>query len=194
MPGKACPGPSSGAGRRSDEGAVARPGVCNETGRNSEPGANPAETLATHNSTHLRDTTLGRTAAGLREEMMVDRAIGDIYRCPYCDALRAKGDSYCRGCGRRFSDEDVQQMEAKKQSTVGATPWNLRDSYRCQRCAKFVSINDTYCRGCGARFDEKEVERMKASVRELAEHNTPALLGLMVFVLVVILVSIGIVR
>ncbi len=38
--------------------AVARAGVCNETGRNSEPGANPAETLATHYSTQSRDTTL----------------------------------------------------------------------------------------------------------------------------------------
>ncbi len=37
---------------------ITRPGVCNETGRNSEPGANPAETPATHHPTHLRDTTL----------------------------------------------------------------------------------------------------------------------------------------
>ncbi len=41
--------------------AVARPGVCNETGRNSEPGANPAETLATRNPTHSRDTTLAQS-------------------------------------------------------------------------------------------------------------------------------------
>ncbi len=104
MPGKACPGPSSGAGRRSDEGAVARPGVCNETGRNSEPGANPAETLATHNSTHLRDTTLA-PKSGKRPAFSKGTRRG---RAPlFASRCRAGCSSGGKPVGRRHSGHQL---------------------------------------------------------------------------------------
>ncbi len=56
---------------------VARLGVCNETGRNSEPEANPAETLATHNSTHLRDTTLAAF-----HSLIQRLPVRNVHECP----------------------------------------------------------------------------------------------------------------
>ena len=85
-------------------------------------------------------------------------------------------------------------MEKKKRSPVGALPWNTRDRYRCIHCAEFVSMADRYCRGCGDQIDDAERQLMKLKIAELAKRNTPALIGLAGFVLLVILVAIQIVR
>jgi hypothetical protein len=61
-------------------------------------------------------------------------------------------------------------------------------------CLEFISIEDQYCRQCGDFIDAKEKNIMKANLRELAQHNTPALLGLTGFVVLIVLFSIAVVK
>ena len=119
------------------------------------------------------------------------RTLHDIYRCPHCAALAAHGNSFCRGCGIRFADKDVETMKKDVRSAVWASPWNTRDRFHCVKCSEFVAISDRYCRRCGTEFDKEKVKKMKAKIRELASRNMPSVIGLVIFVLVVILASIG---
>ena len=121
------------------------------------------------------------------------RTLYDIYRCPYCKAIAARGNYYCRGCGVRFTQDDVKKMERDIRSPVGALPWNTRDRFRCLQCKEFVSIQDKYCRSCGDEFDAKEKNLMRLKLAELAKRNTPALIGLTIFVIFVIWISIQVV-
>ena len=124
---------------------------------------------------------------------MQPRTLNDIYRCPNCGSIAARGNSYCRGCGLKFSKNDIEVMEDNIRSPIGALPWNTRDRFRCVHCSGFVSITDKYCRGCGDRIENHERQLMRLRLSELAKQNTPALIGLGIFVLIVILVSIKIV-
>lgn len=81
-------------------------------------------------------------------------------------------------------------MEQNIYSPVGAIPWNTRDRYKCIHCAQHVSIKDNFCRKCGDEYDENEVHIMKLRMAELAKKNTPALIGLGLFVILVICFSI----
>ncbi len=94
----------------------------------------------------------------------------------------------------RFSQDDIGYMEDNIHSPIGALPWNTRDRYRCVHCDKFVAISDEYCRGCGDEIEDHERQLMHIRLSELARQNTPALIGLGIFVLLVIVVSIQIVR
>ena len=85
-------------------------------------------------------------------------------------------------------------MEKNIRSPVGALPWNTRDRYRCVHCAEFVAISDKYCRGCGDEIEDHERQLMSLRLSELAKKNTPALIGLGVFVLLVIWLCIQMVR
>lgn len=125
---------------------------------------------------------------------MAIRTLNDIYRCPHCDSIAARGDTHCRQCGKKFSNNDIEIMEGNIHSPIGAIPWNTRDRYRCVHCEKFVAISDNYCRGCGDEIEDHEKQLMHLRLSELAKENTPALIGLSIFVLLVILVSIEIVR
>ena len=125
---------------------------------------------------------------------MEPRTLHDIYSCPYCSYIAARGNYYCRGCGVRFNKNDIEIMEDNIRSPVGALPWNTRDRFRCVHCTSFVAISDKYCRGCGDEIEDHERQLMRLKIAELAKQNTPALIGLGVFVLLVIWVSIIIVR
>ena len=125
---------------------------------------------------------------------MEPRTLYDIYRCPHCDSIAARGDYHCRGCGIRYSRNDIEIMEDNIHSPIGALPWNTRDRYRCVHCGKFVAISDKYCRGCGDEIEDHERQLMQLKLSELAKHNTPALIGLGIFIILVIAVSIGLVR
>jgi len=120
--------------------------------------------------------------------------LADIYRCPHCSSKAAHGDSHCRGCGVNFSKNDIEVMASNIHSTMGALPWNTRDRYRCVHCEKYIAITDKFCRGCGDEIEDHEKQLMRLRLSELAKQNTPALIGLAVFVLVVIAVCIKIVR
>ena len=122
------------------------------------------------------------------------RTLQDIYRCPHCDSIAARGDQHCRGCGVRFSENEIEIMEDNIHSPIGGLPWNTRDRYRCVHCDKFIAISDKYCRGCGDEIEDHERQLMRLKLSELAKQNTPALIGLGIFVLLVIVVSIGMVR
>ena len=121
-------------------------------------------------------------------------SLQDIYRCPECDALSAHGNQHCRGCGIKFTLNHIRVMEANIKIPLAASPINMRDRYRCIHCLEFISIQDQYCRQCGDFIDSNEKNIMKANLRELAQQNTPALLGLMGFVILVILFSIALVK
>ena len=118
------------------------------------------------------------------------RTLHDIYRCPHCSFIAAHGNSYCRGCGVKFTKNDIAIMEDNIRSPIGAIPWNIRDRYRCVHCTEFVSISDNYCRGCGDEIENHEKQLMCLRLSELAKQNTPALIGLGIFVLLVIFTSI----
>lgn len=122
------------------------------------------------------------------------RTLNDIYRCPHCHSVAAHGDSYCRGCGVRFSEADTETMKGNIYSPIGALPWNTRDRYRCVHCDKFVALSDNYCRGCGDEIEDHERQLMRIRLSELARKNTPSLIGLAVFVLLIVLFSIVMVR
>jgi predicted amidophosphoribosyltransferase len=122
------------------------------------------------------------------------RTLNDIYRCPYCGSIAARGDSHCRGCGVRFKKADIETMENNIKSPVGAIPWNTRDRFRCVHCDMFVAISDNYCRGCGDEIEDHERQLMHLRLSELAKQNSPALIGLAIFVLLVIYVLIQVVR
>jgi uncharacterized membrane protein YvbJ len=81
-------------------------------------------------------------------------------------------------------------MENNIHSALGAIPWNTRDRYRCIHCTTFVAISDKFCRGCGDEIDNKEKQLMKLNLEELARQNIPALIGLSIFVLAIITLSI----
>jgi len=125
---------------------------------------------------------------------MYSRTLHDIYRCPHCDSIAADADSHCRGCGVRFSDSDIALMKNNMHPTIVALPWNTRDRFRCVHCQKFIAIKDNYCRGCGDEIEDHERQLMRVKLSELAKQNTPALIGLGVFVLLVILFSIASVK
>lgn len=125
---------------------------------------------------------------------MGSRTIHDIYHCPHCDSIAARGDYHCRGCGVRFSKNDINIMEDNICSSIGALPWNTRDRYRCVHCDKFIAISDMYCRGCGDEIEDHERQLMHLNLSELARQNMPALIGLGIFVLFIIVVSIVMVR
>ena len=118
------------------------------------------------------------------------RTLHDVYRCPHCASIAAHGNSYCRGCGVRFSDGDIKEMKNNKKATIGALPWNIRDRFRCVRCSEFISIKDKYCRACGVFFDAEKTNLMKKALNDLGAQNTPAKIGFAVFVIVVIVLSI----
>lgn len=122
------------------------------------------------------------------------RTLHDIYRCPHCGFIAARGDYHCRSCGMRFSEKDIDVMENNIRTSIGATPWNVRDRYRCVHCSRFVSIQDRYCRGCGDEIEDHERKLMRLRLSELAEQNKYSLIGLGVFILLVIWVLIKIVR
>jgi len=121
------------------------------------------------------------------------RTLHDIYRCPHCSSIAAHGDNHCRGCGVKFSTNDIEVMKDNVRSPIGALPWNTRDRYRCVHCDKFVAIIDKYCRGCGDEIEDHERQLMRLKLSELAKQNTPSLIGLGVFVLLVIAFSIAMV-
>ena len=125
---------------------------------------------------------------------MEPRTLHDIYRCPHCVSIAARGDYHCRGCGVKFSKNDIEIMEDNIYSPIGALPWNTRDRFRCVHCEKPVAISDRYCRGCGDEIEDHERQLMHLRLSELAKQNTPALIGLSIFVLLVILISIAMVR
>ena len=125
---------------------------------------------------------------------MEPRTLHDIYRCPHCGSIAARGDYHCRGCGVKFNKSDVEIMEDNIHSPIGALPWNTRDRYRCVHCEKILAISDRYCRGCGDEIEDHERQLMHLRLSELAKQNTPALIGLGVFVLLAIMVSIAMVR
>lgn len=120
---------------------------------------------------------------------MESRTLNDIYRCPHCDSIAARSNNFCRGCGVKFSKKDMHIMQGNVRSAFGALPWNTRDRYRCVHCAEFVALSDNYCRGCGDEIENHERQLMRLKLSELAKQNTPALIGLGVFVLFVIGVS-----
>ncbi len=121
---------------------------------------------------------------------MEARTLYDIYRCPHCGAIAAHGNAYCRGCGVRFTSDDVEIMEKNIRSPMWAMPWNTRDRYRCVHCEEFVAIADRYCRGCGDEIEDHERQLMRLRLSELARRNTPALIGLGVTVLLLIAASV----
>lgn len=116
------------------------------------------------------------------------RTLADIYSCPGCSGIVAEGNSFCRGCGRRFSVSEMKSMREKPKSVVGGSPWNIRDVYRCVHCLEFICIDDTYCRGCGDHICNKEKQLMRANFKEVARNNYPSLILCMGFVLMVIAV------
>ena len=122
------------------------------------------------------------------------RTLYDIYRCPHCSSIAARGDVYCRGCGVKFSKNDVQVMEDNIHTTIGAILWNTRDRYQCVHCTRFVAISDNYCRGCGDEIEDHEKQLMRLRLSELAKQNIPALIGLGAFVLIVIWLSVLMVK
>jgi predicted amidophosphoribosyltransferase len=125
---------------------------------------------------------------------MKQRTLQDVYRCPHCGAIAARGNCYCRGCGVQFSREDVAVMEDNLHSPIGALPWNTRDRFRCVHCQEFVAIYDSYCRGCGDEIEDHERQLMRLKLSELAKQNTPALIGLGVVVLLIVWAAILLVR
>jgi uncharacterized membrane protein YvbJ len=125
---------------------------------------------------------------------MEPRTLNDIYRCPHCGSIAARGDNHCRGCGVKFNVNDIEIMEGNIRSPIGALPWNTRDRYRCVHCDKFVAISDKYCRGCGDEIEDHEKQLMQIRLSELAKKNIPALIGLGVFVLLVIAICIVMVK
>lgn len=88
-----------------------------------------------------------------------------------------------------FSKGDIDTMEGSTHSPIGALPWNTRDRYRCVHCERFVAITDAYCRGCGDEIEDHERQLMRLRISELASQNIPALIGLGLFVLLVIMIS-----
>ena len=120
---------------------------------------------------------------------MEARTLHDIYRCPHCESIAAHGNKYCRGCGVNFTNEDVEIMKGNIYSPIGALPWNTRDRFKCIHCNMFIAISDAYCRGCGDEIEDHEKQLMRLRISELAKQNTPALIGLGIFVLLVILIS-----
>ena len=125
---------------------------------------------------------------------METRTLHDIYRCPQCECIAAHGDPHCRGCGVKFTMNDIEYMKDNIRSPMGAIPWNTRDRYRCVHCDKFIAISDKYCRGCGDEIENHERQLMRVKMSELAKQNIPALIGLCIFVLLVIAVSIITIR
>lgn len=121
---------------------------------------------------------------------MQQRTLHDIFLCPHCSAIAARGNNYCRGCGIRFSKTDVEMMEDNIHSPIGALPWNTRDRFQCVHCSEFVAISDSYCRGCGDEIEDHEKQLMRARISELAKRNSSSLIGLGLFVLLVIAMSI----
>ena len=77
-------------------------------------------------------------------------------------------------------------MEDNSRLPGAALPWNIRDRYRCVHCDQLGAISDPYCRGCGDEIEDHERQLMHLKLSELAKQNTPALIGLGVFVLLVI--------
>jgi uncharacterized membrane protein YvbJ len=125
---------------------------------------------------------------------MEARTLYDVYRCPHCGAIAARGNFYCRGCGKRFSKEDVNKMEQDVHSVMWGVPWNTRDRFRCVQCGEYVAIDDSYCRGCGDEIEDHERQLMRIKLSELAKQNTPALVGLGVVVLLIVWIAIMAVR
>jgi len=121
------------------------------------------------------------------------KTLDDIYRCVSCGHIAARGNLYCRGCGVKFSKEDIFHMQKNIHSVVGALPWNTRDRYRCIHCDAHIAIMDKYCRGCGDEICDKEKQIMKLNMKELAEQNTMPLIWLALFVLLVIAFLIAVV-
>ena len=85
-------------------------------------------------------------------------------------------------------------MEYNIHSPIGAIPWNTRDRYRCIHCDEHISISDSYCRGCGDEIEDHERQLMNLRLSELAKQNMPALIGLVIFVIFIILASFQIVK
>ena len=110
----------------------------------------------------------------------------DIYRCVGCSFIAAHGNKYCRGCGLHFSDNDIAQMKSNIKTSIGASPWNIRDRFRCVHCSEHIAITDRYCRGCGDHIDSHEKQLMRLRLDELATKNMPSLIGLTIFVLLIL--------
>ena len=70
----------------------------------------------------------------------------------------------------------------------------LNDIYRCPHCGSIAARGDHHCRGCGDEIEDHERQLMRIRISELAKQNTPALIGLGVFVIIVIVVSIEFIR
>jgi hypothetical protein len=100
---------------------------------------------------------------------MEPRTLNDIYCCPNCGSIAARGDNHWRGCGVKFNVNDIGIMEDNIRSPIGALPWNTRDRYRCVLCDKFVAILDKYCRGCGDEIEDHERQLMHIRFSELAK-------------------------
>jgi hypothetical protein len=61
-------------------------------------------------------------------------------------------------------------------------------------CSEFIAITDSYCRSCGDEIEDHEKQLMRARLSELAKQNSPALIGLGLFVLLVIGISIALMK
>lgn len=85
----------------------------------------------------------------------------------------------------KFSPADISHMKANIDTSFRSLPCNFRDAYRCVHCSEHIAITDKFCRGCGDEIDDKEKQLMKLKMAELAKQNTPALIGLAIFVLAV---------
>lgn len=85
-------------------------------------------------------------------------------------------------------------MENNIHSPIGALPWNTRDRYKCVHCDKHIAITDAHCRGCGDEIEDHERQLMHLNLTELAKDNTKPLIGLAIFVLLVIYISVLIVK
>ena len=85
-------------------------------------------------------------------------------------------------------------MKATIKTPLKVLPWNLRDIYRCVHCDEHIALEDAYCRGCGDQICDQEKQLMKLRLDEIARDNTPALIGLALFVILVILLSAAMAR
>ncbi len=79
-------------------------------------------------------------------------------------------------------------MKANTHAVPLGWPWNMRDVYRCVHCAEHIALVDRFCRGCGDEICDQEKQLMKMRMDEIAKQNTPAFIGCMLFVLLVIYV------
>lgn len=93
----------------------------------------------------------------------------DVYKCIHCKDWIAGGDIYCKHCGHKFVESDVQIMT--KESTF-IKAWNapfhgsFDELHRCEACKCFIALSYNYCKQCGYEFTENDKQRMKNHGKE----------------------------